>query len=88
MKNFGFSFIILCSRCWYFRFFLPHVYIIGKNHYTGKLHVMFVSQHKNYDCKCTHDYEKRCQVISEQVHAQCFSCWKSVSMEVFSIGHL
>ena len=32
-----------------FPFRLPHVYILGKNKFSGKRHDMFVSQHNKFD---------------------------------------
>ena len=51
-------------------FHLPHVYILGKYHCASKQYEMFVSQQNKFDCKCTCDYTKICQVLSEQIHSQ------------------
>ena len=68
-------------------FHLPLVYILGKNHFAGKLHELFVIPYNKIYCKCTHDYAERYRVISEQVQSQFFSVCKSIFMEVVAIDH-
>ena len=46
-----------------------------------------LSQHNEFDYKCTRDYLERCHVLSEQVHSQHFSVCESISMEVVPLDH-
>ena len=57
-----------------------HVYMLRKNHCTGKQHDMFVSRHNKYDFKFTCNYLEMCQYILEQVHSQYFYGCNSISM--------
>ena len=45
-------------------FYLPHVYILGKNNCLGKQHGVFVSRHNKFDSKCKCDHAERCQLLS------------------------
>ena len=46
---------------------------------------MLVIRHNKYYCNCKPDYEERCQVISEKLHAQYFSDYKSDYMEIVAL---
>ena len=48
---------------------------------------MFVSQHNNYYCKCTRDFEEIFKILSENIYSQYFSGCKSISIEVFALNH-
>ena len=46
-----------------------------------------MSRNNKFDCKCTRDYSKFCQVLSEQGHLQYLSSCKSISMNGIALGH-
>ena len=81
MQNFGFSFRILHSISWIFGFSFAICFILGENKLSGKRHDMFVSWQNKFDWKCIHNYAEKYQVLSEQVHSQYFSGFKSIYME-------
>ena len=48
---------------------------------------MFVSWHNNYDCKFPCYYAEICHVLSEKIHSQYFSVFKSIYIEGVFIDH-
>ena len=61
---------------------------LGKNYCEGNQNEMFVNKKNKYNCKQTLDYAEISQVLSEQVHSQYFSSWKSMSIEGIALEYL
>ena len=86
IQHSGFIFRLLRTRNLKVGFLFTTFLNSWKNSREGKLNDMFVIWQNKYNCKCTHDYAQRCQVLSKQVNCQYFSDCKSISIKGVALG--